>query len=319
MQGSGRRVAARRTTGAVRGAGERTRDVASGLTPSRWSAVVSANWRRAAIGWERFEPQFMYALSPVDPELIRALEPRPGDRVLDVGCGTGEPALGLAQLVAPRGSVLGLDISAAMLAIARRRARMRGIRNARFVRADMSRWRAGGARFDHVVSRFGLMFMDDLPAALGAARLALRRGGRIAAAVWGPVARNPIFRVRSEAMRPYLREPLPDPERSPHPLRLARPGLLAGLMRSAGFRNVKTTEVRTPFAYASADEYVEMNVGVPGPLQDLYLTLSRRDQAGLRSRLARGINRFRAGALIRVPGMAWVVSGRRDATPRSTS
>ena len=285
--------------------------MAGTLTPARWRAVVKDDWRRAAAGWERFEPQFLYSLGSVDPALIRALEPRPGHRLLDIGCGSGEPTLTLAQLVAPRGSVLGLDVSPHMLAIGRRRAKSRGVRNVRFRAGDIARFRAGLPRFHRAVSRYGLMFVDDIPAALGNIRAALMPGGRAAFAVWGPMERNPFFAVRVEATRPFTKAPPPDPERSPHPLRLARPGLLARLMRRAGFMGVKAVGVHAPLTYGGIDQYLAMNLSAPSPLRDVYLTLSRRDQRLLRDRLARGMRPFQVGPLIRAPGFAWVVSGRR--------
>ncbi len=281
------------------------------LTPSRWRALVTTDWQRTAAAWERFEPQFMYSLSAVDPSLLRALDPKPGHRVLDIGCGSGEPALAVAQMVAPRGSVVGLDIARNMLAVARRRGRDRGITNARFVVGDIGRWSSGRVRFDRAVSRYGLMFVADLPQTLARVRASLKPGGRLAAAVWGPASLNPFFRVRMEAARPFMPTPGPDPEHSPHPLRLGRPGLLARLMRGAGFKGVKAQGVQAPFIYGSLDEYLEMTLGTPSPLRDVFLTLSRRDQSRLRDRLARGMRPFRAGPLIRAPGFSWVVSGRR--------
>jgi len=281
------------------------------LSPARWRKTVTSDWKRAAAGWERFEPQIMYSLAAVDPALVRALELEPGDRVLDVGCGSGEPSLMLAQLVAPRGSVLGLDISSAMLAVARRRARDRRVTNVRFAVGDVARFHPGRARFDRVVSRYGMMFVADLPAALAGLRARLRPGGRAAFAVWGPPARNPYFTVRAEAARPFMKHPLPDPERTPHPLRLARPGRLARLMRGAGFKGVRSGGAATPMICGSVDEYLEMNLERSGPLRDLYLTLSRRDQKRLRDRMARGMRPHQAGPLIRCPGFSWVVSGRR--------
>jgi ubiquinone/menaquinone biosynthesis C-methylase UbiE len=279
------------------------------LSPARWRATVRRDWDRAAASWERFEPQFMYSIGSVDPALLRSLEPRRGDRVLDVGCGTGDPTLLFAQLVAP-GRVLGLDPSPGMLAVARRRARHRGVTNVRFQVGDAARLRTG-RRFDGAVSRYGLMFVDDLPRALARIRAVLARGGRAAFAVWGPAERNPFFRIRAEAVRPFVKEPPADLERTPNPLRLARPGRLAGLMREAGFRRVRSEGVQAPFTYGGVDQYLEMNLGAPSPLRDVYLRLGRRDQKRLRDRLARGIRPFQDGPLIRAPGFAWVVSGSR--------
>lgn len=274
-------------------------------------AGTRAFWDRATLRWERFEPQFLHALAAVDPALVRALAPRPGHRVLDAACGSGEPTLAIAPLVAPRGSVTGTDLSPAMLRIARLRARQRGITNVRFRAADLGRARPPGGRYHGVVSRFGLMFVPDLPRALANLRAALRPGGRAAFAVWGPMHRNPIARLSEQAARPFLAEPPPPPEAGPHPLRLGRRGALAGMMRAAGFRDVREVGVRVPTVYGSEEEFLAMQLGCPNPLRDLYLSLSPRDRRRLRDRLARGIRRHRSGPVVRVPGFAWVVAGRR--------
>jgi SAM-dependent methyltransferase len=285
--------------------------MAAGSTRGRWSARVRRDWDRTAAGWERYEPHYLYALAAADPALFRALALRPGHRVLDIACGSGEPGLAIAQLVAPRGAVLGLDVSPAMLAIARRRARYRGVRNIRFRAGDIAHFRAPGARFDGAVSRFGLMFVQDVGATLARIRAVLKPGGRVALAVWGPAGRNPTFAIRETAAKPFTDAPPVDPERTAHPLRLARPGLLARLLRAAGFRRVTVAGVRVPFVYRSVEEFAEMNLRVRGPLRELADGLTQADQKRLIARLTRGIRRFRVGPLIRAPGFAWVASGRR--------
>jgi len=280
------------------------------LSGAHWIRQVRRDWTEAAQTWERWEPQVLHSLAAVDPTLFRALDLRPGHRVLDFGCGSGEPSLAIAQLVAPRGTVLGLDIAQPMVETARRRAKLRGIRNARFRRGDVAHAKLDG-RFDRVVSRYGLMFVDDVPLALERVGRSLKPGGRLALAVWGPEDRNPFFRVRAASALPFLNEPPPDPEHFPGPLRLARPGLLPRLMRQAGFRAVRATGVDAPFVYRDEDEVIDFTLRVPGPLMRLYDTLSRRDQRELRRRLLRGLRPFRSGGVLRIPGFAWVVSGRR--------
>jgi ubiquinone/menaquinone biosynthesis C-methylase UbiE len=117
----------------------------------KWVAQVRRDWIEAAESWEQWEPQILQSLSAVDPYLIRALEPAPGQRLLDFGCGSGEPTLTIAPLVAP-GRVVDLDLSPAMLEIARRRARRRDLSNVRFVRGDVAHARLRG-KFDRVVAR----------------------------------------------------------------------------------------------------------------------------------------------------------------------
>ena len=87
------------------------------------------------------------------------------------------------------------------------------------------------------------MFADDLPGTLSGLREALRRGGRAAFAVWGPAARNPMFRLRAEVSRPFVKVPPPDPETTPHPLRLAPPQRILVLHRGDGMHCVGATDL----------------------------------------------------------------------------
>ena len=273
-----------------------------------WIGQVQRDWKKSAIGWERYETTVLHSLAAVDPYLIRALALAPGHRVLDFACGSGEPTLAIAPLVAP-GPVMGVDLSAPMLAIARRRARLRGMRNVEFRRGDIARIRL--PRFDRIVSRFGLMFVEDVPATLRHLRGHLKPGGRIALAVWGPPDRNTAFRIRAEVSRPFLAESPPDPETVPGPMRLGRPGLLARLMHDAGFTGLHTDSVPTPFAYRDEEDYFAISFTAPGPSQALYDSLNEQQRASLRRQLTRRLRPYRSGALLRLPGLAWVVSGRR--------
>jgi len=253
----------------------------------------------------------MHALASVDPTLFRALALTPGQRVLDLGCGSGEPTLAIAQMVAP-GRVLGTDVAAPMLVIARRRARLRGIHNVRFARLDMSRLAPRGPRFHRVVSRFGVMFANDVAAVLAAVRRRLLPGGRVVFSVWGPVDRNPMFTIFTGAIAPYLKKPPGNPEELPHPMRFARQGRLERLMRDAGFHGIRTDPVHTELVYPTVDHYVGARLdNLHGEMLALFESLSRADQNRLRARLRRGMSRYRAGAVIRCPGFAWVVSAKR--------
>lgn len=251
----------------------------------------------------------MHGLSAVDHVMLRSLDLRPGHRVVDFACGTGDPAFAIARWVSPRGEVVGLDIATPMLAIAKRRARLLDVRNVRFRVANMEDYVHRGRRFDRAASRFGLMFAHDVTRALERMRDSLKPGGRIAIAAWGPAKDNPASVLRAEATRPFRAQPPPDPETSPHPLRLGRPALLPRLLRDAGFRGVAVEAVRLYTTHADLEVAVRMQRETA--MADLYSSLSEADRERLTDRLRRGLAHFREGEIIRLPAMAWVAWGRK--------
>jgi SAM-dependent methyltransferase len=122
------------------------------------------------------------------PRVVAAAGIRPGDRVLDVACGTGELSRVVAEAVGPAGSVTGLDLDPGMLAIAARTAT--GISWHRGI-AECLPFR--DATFDAVVSQFGLMFFQDRSRALREMWRVLRPGGRMAVAVWASLEETPAY------------------------------------------------------------------------------------------------------------------------------
>ena len=279
---------------------------ARGRRPAR---AGHGDWDERAVAWERWEAVLMHSLAAVNPILFRALELAPGQRVLDVGCGTGDPALSLAQWVGPSGRVLALDGADAMLAVARRRAKILRLRNLTFRRMDMNRLRLRGRPFHRAVARYALMFADDAVAVLRSIRASLAPGGILAAAVWGPRRMSPGVILREEAARPFLSEPPPDPERSPNPMRFERDGLLASHFRSAGFRNVRSEAVPVAATYPSVEDFARIQL--ESSLAELHEALGPAERRRLEARLVARFRRFQSGPVVRVPAHAWVVSGRR--------
>ncbi|MGO8871765.1 MAG: class I SAM-dependent methyltransferase, partial [Acidimicrobiales bacterium] len=141
---------------------------------------------RWAAAWPRRER----LTGAVTPFLLDAVGARPGQRVCDVGCGGGGLTIELARAVAPGGRAVGMDLSAPLLELARRRAKEAGA-DVEFVRRDVQTASPGGESFDVAVSQFGVMFFDEPLAAFGAIRASLVPGGRLVFACWQWVEHNP--------------------------------------------------------------------------------------------------------------------------------
>src|SRR5262245_52278915 len=140
--------------------------------------------------WAEVRELLELQLAPLGRRALAALAPHPGESVLDIGCGGGETALELVRAVAPDGTVVGIDLSAAVLAFAQRAAQ--GCERVRFVQADAEVFPFEPASFDAAFSRFGVMFFADPAAAFINIRRSLRPNGRLAFVCWRALEASPL-------------------------------------------------------------------------------------------------------------------------------
>jgi SAM-dependent methyltransferase len=191
--------------------------------------------------WVRMSAQLERQLAPVSDLLFAAAGLRPGERVLDVGCGTGPTTRAAASLVGPTGAVTGVDISAQMLDAARAVDAGAGSAPIEWVEADVTSWDPGPEPYDVVLSRFGVMFFADPAAAFANLARATAPGGRLCAAVWADRARSPLFSlplsvVLDELRRWDLDTEVPPPDDGP--FSLGDEGALRALLGGAGWQEV---------------------------------------------------------------------------------
>jgi SAM-dependent methyltransferase len=220
----------------------RTDDSAGGVDQS-----TGIDWNGPmARFWADHDDRFDALLAPHGEVLLAAAAPRPGEQVLDVGCGCGSTTLRVAQAVAPAvGTALGVDISQAMIDKACSRAAQAGAGNVSFQLGDVQRADLGRARFDLVISRYGVMFFDDHTAAFANVRAAMRPGGRLAFVCWAERARNEHWTVSFDAIAPHL-DLTPPVARPNGAFGLADPGYVRTMLDRAGWVDVEISEVDEP-------------------------------------------------------------------------
>jgi SAM-dependent methyltransferase len=189
--------------------------------------------------WAEVREPLERQLAPLGRRALTALAPCAGESVLDIGCGGGDTALELARLVAPDGTVVGVDRSAAVLAFAQRAAR--GCERVRFVHADAQMFPFEPASFDLAFSRFGVMFFTEPTAAFINIRRSLRPNGRLAFVCWRALEENPLDMVPLEAAAAHLPpQPAFDPD-APGPFAFADAGRVRGILEGAGFGEIEIT------------------------------------------------------------------------------
>ncbi|TMA56158.1 MAG: methyltransferase domain-containing protein [Deltaproteobacteria bacterium] len=172
---------------------------------------IRDEWQAVARGWRRWEPLFQSFTWPVALRMAAVAQIGAGQRVLDVGCGIGDPTLQVAVLVGPHGRVLGIDLVEDMLATARERAAALGLGHVEFRAADVATLEVPPASFDAVLARWSLIYVDDVAGALARLRCTLQAGGRIAVTAWAPPEDNPWIAIPMEGLARVLPLSPPDP------------------------------------------------------------------------------------------------------------
>ena len=199
-----------------------------------WNGAEGEDWAARA---DRFDA----ASAAFDPALLEAAGLGAADRVLDVGCGAGVSTRAAAR-VATAGHATGIDVSAPLLAEARRRSAAAGLTNTTFVQGDAQVHPFEPGAHDVAVSRFGAMFFGDPVAAFANTARALRPGGRLALVSWQELARNEWLLLVRRALAAGRSLPEP-PGDTAGPFGLSDPDRVRRILTAAGFEAVDITGV----------------------------------------------------------------------------
>jgi len=263
-------------------------------------------------GWEKWDRFFDEQMAFLNHRLVADARIRPGLRVLDLGSGTGYPALLDAQTVGPSGSVTGIDLAEQMLEVARRKAASLKLTNVTFRAGDVTTLPFEAHSFDAVTSRFCLMFLPDIPKAAAEIARVLKPGGWLAAAVWSTPDKNPYLRIPLDAIKQLIALPPPDPD-APGIFRLARPGDLASILQEAGFADVCDQEFLGDVRFPAAAEYLASLMDIAAPIQNLFTKLSAEQQRQAEHNITKAADQFRQSAGIALPLAVRMVAARKPA------
>jgi SAM-dependent methyltransferase len=283
----------------------------STVDPVQYKASLRTEWRGAAPGWRAWA-EVLEAKDggrAVSQTLIQLAGIGPGDAVLDVAAGYGEPGLSAARAVGPGGRVVCTDISAEMLAVGRERAAAGELDNIEFLEGDAEELAFAEASFDAVLSRQGLQFLPDVAGVLARLRGFLKPRGHLAAAVWGPPAAvqfaAPVPLIRAELQLP------PPPAGIPGPFALADAGQLAELVLAAGFANVETGTLTAVYQLGSPELATRWLRAVAPPISALVDTQPPDVRGRLWAKVTQAWAPYTTDGRVRLENQAVWVTGTR--------
>jgi SAM-dependent methyltransferase len=283
-------------------------------TPAANAAQIDYWNATAGPTWVAFQERLDRQIEPLGREAMARLAPVAGERVLDIGCGCGQTTLALAERVGASGTVIGADISAPMLAVARARPLAAGAARPSFRECDaqienLAEDVPGG--FDAAFSRFGVMFFADPAAAFANIRRALKPGGRLAFVCWRAFAENPWMNLPAAAAAPLLPpSPSPDPT-APGPFAFADAERVRGILGQAGFGSILIEAFDARIGGGDVDQTVELAFKV-GPLGAALREAPER--AGAVTEVVRAaIAPFATPDGVKMPAAVWIVQARNEA------
>jgi SAM-dependent methyltransferase len=213
---------------------------------SSWNTFARVN---ASQRWRKPSAAMGRAMTEV---IVREAHVEKHMHVLDVACGTGEPAISIATLLNGTGEVIATDISSEPLKIGEGRATERGLTNIRFQQADVHQLPFADASFHRITSRLGVMFFSDLPRALGEMHRVLKPGGRATLLAWGKMQQAYFDSTIGTILRTVPGLQLP--ASGANMFKFGEPGVLVDAMRDAGFGPVEENFTSVPWNWPGTPE-----------------------------------------------------------------
>ncbi len=261
--------------------------------------------------WAELQQELDRLTGPFGEAALAAAKPRLGERILDVGCGCGATSLALGEAVGAAGAVLGVDISAPMLDVARKRAANAGLKHVAFEEADASSGALPQDR-DLIFSRFGVMFFDDPAGAFTHIRKALKPGGRMAFACWRAPRENPWAMAPLMGARQALNHnPPPADPLAPGPFAFADPDRTVGILSQAGFADVACTPFEADIWLGASPAEAAVNAARTGPLSRLVREFGEEKLPVILAGVEAALKPLAApDGSIRLPGRTWIVTAR---------
>jgi len=282
------------------------------MTPEKQKKALDS-WQTSARYWDKYRALIAQIFAPLTSGLVDEARIKTGQRVLDIGGGTGEPALTICSIVGPTGSVMYTDPVAGMLETTQTEAARRGVTNIHFTQCSADELPFADRSFDAAVGRLSAMFLVDPVKALREALRVIAEDGIVSFVVWGPKEANPFFSAVTDVIDRFVEVPPPEPD-APETFRFAAPGKLVRVLENAGAKNV--IERRLNFqieAPISFEQFWQLRTEMSGTLRDKMVRLMPTERPTVKHAVADAVRRYFVSGTMSFAAQALIVSGRKSA------
>ena len=282
------------------------------MTPEEQNKALDA-WETSARHWDKHRALIAQMFAPLTPGLVKEARIGIGQKVLDIGGGSGEPSFTISGIVGPTGSVMYTDPVAGMVETAQAEAGRRGLTNIHFKRCSADALPFADRTFDVAVGRLSAMFFVDPVTAVREVLRVILEDGYVSFAVWGPKEANPFFSTVTDVMDRFVESARQDPD-APDAFRFAVPGKLAGILENDGAKNVIERQLNFQIEAAiSFEQFWQLRTEMSGTLREKMAGIAAAQLPAIKQDVADAARRYFESGTMSFPAQALIVSGRKSA------
>jgi ubiquinone/menaquinone biosynthesis C-methylase UbiE len=268
-------------------------------------------WQTSARYWDKHRALIARMFAPLTSGLIEEARIAAGQKVLDIGGGSGEPSLTIAGIVGPTGSVMYTDPVAGMVEIAQSEAGERGLTNIDFRQCSADNLPFPDDTFDRAVSRLSAMFFGDAVTGVREVLRVIGENGCASFVVWGPKEANPFFSSVSDVLDRFVESPDQDPD-APDAFRFAVPGKLARILKNAGAENVTERQLNFKIEEKiSPEEFWQLRSEMSESLRGKIARVAADQLPILKSAAVDAVRKYFVNGKMSFPAEAFIVTGRK--------
>jgi ubiquinone/menaquinone biosynthesis C-methylase UbiE len=282
------------------------------MIPENQNKALHA-WQTSARYWDKYRALITEMFAPLTSGLVEEAQIGIGQKVLDIGGGSGEPSLTISRIVGPAGSVMFTDPVAGMLESTQAEASRRCLTNIQFRQCSANDLPFANCTFDVAVGRLSAMFFVDPASAAREALRVILKDGCVAFAVWGPKQVNPFFSTITDVIDQFLEVP-PLDSGAPDTFRFAVPGMLAGILEEAGAKNVierqLNFQIEAPITF---EQFWQVRTEMSESLREKMAGVTPAQLPTIKQAVADAARKYFRSGIMSFPAEALIVSGRKPA------
>ena len=280
------------------------------MNPEEENKILDA-WQASARYWDKYRALIARMFAPLTSGLTKEARIGMGQKVLDIGGGSGEPSLTIAGVVGSTGSVMYTDPVAGMVEVARSEAGRRGLTNIDFRQCSGDNLPFPDGTFDVGVSRLSAMFFGDPDKGVREALRVIVRNGYVSFVVWGPAEANPFFSSVSDVVDRFVESPEQDPD-APDAFRFAVPGKLAGILKKAGAENVVERQLNFQIEEKiSPEQFWQLRTEMSESLRGKIAGLASDQLPKVKQAAIDALGQYFVNGKMSFPAEAFIVTGRK--------